>query len=1029
MKFYSFLLLVCCTISGLFAQAPKFSTYTPDYEDIRTLARPVVPNQATFYAIDELVARNFLHAAPDQADFLAGGVSDYILEVPDPVGRPARFKVVSYAMMEPGLSLKFPEIVNLLGIDVDQPTRKIRLDWTYTGLHASVVGDPNGAWYIEPLFKGLKDKYQVYYTRDYPNDPTRNQRECLFDESSGGIINEDDGQEKLLGDCIFRSYRLAVACTGEYYQFHGTTDEVVMSAINTTVNRVNQVMEQDMAVRLVLVANNNILLESDPATDGYSNDDASLLIDESHASITAELGTASFDIGHTFSTGAGGLAGLGVICSTGNKGRGVTGTNSPVGDPYDIDFVAHELGHQFGGNHSFNSTESSCSTRNNGTAYEPGGGTTIQAYAGICGPTANIQQNSDPYYHIISLQEFEAEIASTSCALTVPGVSNLPPTVNAGPDYTIPRGTPFVLTPASAGDQNGDALLYCWEQHDLGPVEAGIPSGNTNGPLFRSLPPTTSSQRYIDGSNPWETLPLISRTIDMRLTVRDVNMTFGCTVSDEMQLTVANAGPFVVTSPNGNEEFGSGTTQTVTWNVAGTGAGTAVNCANVDLEISYDGGSTYSTLLASTPNDGSQSVTMPVVTTSETQVRLRIRCSDNIFYDVSDDNFSIVRQEYTLTAIDGTTAICEGDTEATGLSFSLASQAGYTGTVSYSATLLPGAVTATFSPASPANLTAASNQTVNVTLNNTGALAVGNYIVRITANDGASSKLLNLMLEVGAGGSLNLIAPVEGQEIEIYEFDGFDVVDIVVRIQTPPGPTLNYTVVFSSFSSANFSLDGGFIYTLTITRGVATHNQMESLYIIDQNGLQSCPITVVFIDPSLPVEWLDFTARPRNNQSLLEWNVIQDGQGLNYTVEKRAAADRDFIEAMVLPDSRVSGPATYQFTDTNVRAGATYFYRIRQQDVDGALSYSPIRSISFNGQSGTTAVLVPNPATATTVIITDNNSTATNYVLFDALGRKVLQGQLTGSQTNLDLAQLPKAVYQVVLYGENSREVLRLVKH
>ncbi|MEL6355445.1 MAG: reprolysin-like metallopeptidase, partial [Bacteroidota bacterium] len=752
------LLLVCTFLST----QPSFIPYLPTTAELGRSDRLIMPRQASYAEVDAEELKNYLHSAPTQIDFATNDLPDFFLEVPTPSGEYARFKIVSYDMLEPELQSKFPKIINLLGIDVDVPTRRIRLDWTYRGFHASVIGDPAGRWYIDPLFRDDLHYYQSYYTDDYPF-PADRDHSCSLINALSNPDKSPFGGHKLLDDCQFRTYRLALACTGEYYQFHGTTDAEVLSEMNTSINRVNQVMELDMAVRLILIANNDLLLYDNPVTDPYTNNSGSTMLGENQTEIDATIGTANYDIGHVYSTGGGGIASLGSICFNNAKARGVTGLPNPINDPFYIDFVAHELGHQFGGNHTFNSTEFNCAARAAVVAYEPGSGTTIQAYAGICGPTANVQLNSDAYYHIASLEEFAANFAdlesfNIDCDGTVIGLNNNPPSVDAGPNYTIPKQTPFVLSPASSSDPDGDPLTFCWEQYDLGNVEAGIPSGNlTSGPLFRSLPPSSSPERYIDGTDSWEVLSNVARNINFQVTVRDQNLTFGCTVADNMMLTVVNVGPFSVTTPNGGEEALANSPYTVEWDAAGTNAA-PINCSNVDIEISLDGGESYTTLLTNTPNDGSQEVTLPDV--AENDARIRIICSDNIFYDFSDANFTIVREDFTITTANTETTICQPVNTAN-YQFNLNSLLGYTGTVNLTAIGLPFGVSATFTPSAAINLTANQTQSVDLQLSNTGGLAAGTYSFTVNGNDGTRTKSLDFILIIDAQASQapTLISP------------------------------------------------------------------------------------------------------------------------------------------------------------------------------------------------------------------------------------------------------------------------------
>jgi hypothetical protein len=446
---------------------------------------------------------------------------------------------------------------------------------------------------------------------------------------------------------FLQTYRTAVAATVEYTAFHGGTVPAGQAAIVTAINRVTGVYERECSIRLSLVAaNSSLVYTTEP--DPYTNNNGGTMLGQNQSNINAVIGSGNYDIGHVFSTGGGGIAGLGVVC-TASKANGVTGLPSPTGDAFYIDYVAHEMGHQFGANHSFNSTASSCNgNRSSGSAYEPGSGSTIMSYAGICG-TSNIQNFSNDYFIHKSYDDIVSFTNGTGGCPTNVANGNTVPTIDAGPSYTIPITTPFELTPASYGDVNGDTVTFCWEQRDLGGAQnasGGVIADNGTSPFIRSWSPTTNPTRIIPRlqnllNNTFvigEALPGTNRTINFRCTIRDNRAGGGGVDFDSMQVTsTTSAGPFVVTSPNTNVIWSG--TQTVTWNVANTNAA-PVNCANVDILLSTDGGGTFSTVLVSnTPNDGSQVVNLPSLTTS--LARIKVKGAGNIFFDISNTNFQI----------------------------------------------------------------------------------------------------------------------------------------------------------------------------------------------------------------------------------------------------------------------------------------------------------------------------------------------------------------------------------------------------
>lgn len=611
--------------------------------------RHILPQLYRTVKLDINGMKNFLLEAP--LEFSDETKSKLVmLYLPMPDGSQQRFSIVESPIMASELAAKYPEIKTYMGKGIDDPYASVRFDFTVHGFHAMILS-PDGNVFIDPYSLGDYENYISYYTKDYTN--TQKSFECeLFTDD--GILNE---LNYLKGNQILtptgpqlRTYRVAVAATGEYTAFFGGTVPQGLSAVVTSVNRVNSVYEKEVAVRMVLVANNDSLIFTNSTTDPYSNFDGVAMLSQNQTTVDARIGSANYDFGHVFSTGGGGVASLGVICRAGLKARGVTGSGAPVGDPFDIDYVAHEMGHQFAGNHSFNGSSGSCSggNRNASTAYEPGSGSTIMAYAGICSPQ-NLQNNSDAYFHSINFDEIVSYTnfgSGNGCAvITSTGNSAPIVTVPTGGFY-IPKSTPFSLT-GSATDADGDALVYCWEEFDLGPAGApGTPSGNA--PIFRSWNPTSSPTRYFprlvnllnNTTVIGEILPTYARTLTFRLTARDNKVGGGGVNYSALQFNVdGNSGPFAVTSPNTNVNWAGSSSQTVTWNVTNTNIA-PVNCANVNILLSTDGGQTFPTvLLSNTPNDGSETVTIP--NTPSTTARIKVEAVGNIFFDLSNANFTI----------------------------------------------------------------------------------------------------------------------------------------------------------------------------------------------------------------------------------------------------------------------------------------------------------------------------------------------------------------------------------------------------
>jgi len=584
-----------------------------------------------------------IHDVLSRAPMEFSNLPPLLLELPDPDGQLQTFEVFESPVMEPPLAAAFPDIRTFVGRGVSDPFATLRADITPQGFHAQ-VRSPNGGWYIDPFCRGSAQFYTSYRKRDLASRPHWS---CeVEDLALGGNESDDDsmptGPQMIANGTTRRTYRLACAATGEYTAFHGGTVNLGLAAVVTAVNRVTGVYETDVAARLILVANNNLVIYTNSSTDPYSNGSGSTMLGQNQTNLDSVIGTANYDIGHVFSTGGGGVAGLGVTCVNGSKARGVTGQGSPIGDPFYIDYVAHEMGHQFGANHTFNSTTSSCGggNRSASNAYEIGSGSTIMAYAGICGAD-NLQPNSDAYFHSRSLDEIITRFGVTSCYGST-GTGNSIPTISVPATRTIPIGTPFALT-ATASDANGDALTYCWEERDLGAATTVAAADNGTSPIIRSRSPISSPTRVFPmmstvlagTTDNTEKRPAVSRaTFSFRCTVRDNRINGGAVNDATVNLAVTSAaGPFNVTSQATSTNWPIGSTQTVTWNVAGTTAN-GVNCSSVDILLSTDGGQNFTTTLATAvSNNGSANITVPAVTT--TTGRIMVRAVNNYFFNVN----------------------------------------------------------------------------------------------------------------------------------------------------------------------------------------------------------------------------------------------------------------------------------------------------------------------------------------------------------------------------------------------------------
>ncbi|GAA4800990.1 reprolysin-like metallopeptidase [Litoribaculum gwangyangense] len=588
-----------------------------------------------------------------------------VIGFPNIDGELINYEVFEASVMHPDLQAKYPEIRSYAGYALDKSSSVIRFSLSpYKGLTGIILGKEKTIVY-NPIPKN-PNQLSVQYKSDLIK---ADGFECktlnsFYEKSSksSSIKDADDSQK--------RTYRLALSVTGEYSAFHGGTLASVNAAIVATLTNVNAVFENDLNANMELVANNDAVIYLNPSTDPYSN--SSNYNSEVQSTLDAVIMNLNYDVGHLLAASEfGGDAGcIGCICNSGNKGSAYTSDTEPDGFNFDIDLVAHELGHQFGANHTW--THGGNEGEN--VQMEAGSGSTVMGYAGITGST-NVQLHSDPYFHAISIQQITTVIKNTSCA-AITNTGNTTPTVSAGSNLVLPIGTAFKLV-GSGNDVDGDIITYCWEQIDEDDAATTYPnpsSTNSNSVLFRSFPPTISNTRYFPNladlkfginATQWEKIPNVNRTADFRLTVRD-NKPGGANNShDDMLVTFdSNYGPFEITSQNTSGIlWTSGTTETITWNVNNTN--NLVGASNVNILLSTDGGETYTNIVSNIPNNGSYTLTVP--NTPAPYCRIMIEPTNNNFFAINSEDFAI---DYNITTT------CTQYNSPSGLGISITDNAG-----------------------------------------------------------------------------------------------------------------------------------------------------------------------------------------------------------------------------------------------------------------------------------------------------------------------------------------------------------------
>ncbi len=811
----SFLILLA--ISPLLSQSIQPWTVLDEASFSKSnLNRMIIPDAYMTYSLEFTALKKALNTAPLRFSAEADIQEQPVVDFPMPSGKSESFRLMESNVMHPELAAKYPGIKTYVGISLDNPEHVIHCGYSHKGFHGMIKSPSTSTVFIDTYAESTIDKYICYHKSAYTKGQSFSclvEDVAMLEKPSVGI------NSKLAGDCQLRIYDLALACTGEYAQFHGGTIPDVMAAFANSMVRVNGIYESDLNVTMVLIPNNDELIFLDGSSDPYTNNNGGTMLGQNQATIDDIIGIDNYHIGHVYSTGGGGIASLRSPC-TNRRAQGVTGLGSPIGDPFWVDYVAHEIGHQFGGNHTQNN---SCNRAGN-AAVEPGSASTIMGYAGICPP--NVQNNSDDHfngYNIAEMQDFILGNGS-SCSVLAPNGNNAPTISVPAVAYNMPISTPFVLTATGEDIDEENVLTYCWEQQDAEVATMPPTPTNTGGPAFRSNSPTLSPSRYfpnldavIAGSTPtWEVLPSVSRAMDFRCTLRDNNLTGGCTDEADVVLTFhGEAGPFLVNSPNTADVLWTvGENQLVEWDVANTDAA-PIETALVDIYLSEDGGYTYPyLLLAATPNDGMESIEVPQVDTD--QARVMVKASENVFYDISNENFTIQEPLVPTFVVDISPAYQVG-CQNTEVIYDIQFQSflDYNEEVTLSTTVLQEGLSAEFTPVS-ANSTAMSS----LSLTGIENLEAGVYTIEITAESTDITRITTVELEVlepltatslesPDNGSLNIAT--QGAAIDWSNVNSAE--SYTTQISTDPGfqDIILDTITFENIVDLPI-LEGGTVY-------------------------------------------------------------------------------------------------------------------------------------------------------------------------------------------------------------------------
>ena len=1085
MKYF---IVVMMALNFAFAKAQNHWTTTQNIPTENLENRKFIPEAYQVMSLD----LNGLRFAIQNVPMRFSGInSSTIVDMPDSNGNFHSYTIYETRSMEEPLAIKYPQIKTYIGYDVNDASHMVRFSITPHGFHniEFEIGEPTV--YTDPLTTDHQ-MYMIYDRSDLPLLDIADTMSCDTDEAAflGSGTNLKSVQQTLAADdSRLRTYRIAISCNAEYGNiFAGAgTDAQRKANIQAqqviTMNRVNGIYERDLAMNMVFVANNDVLLYyGDTALDPYTNNFNSRtqqLIDGNLAGQGFPgIGNANYDIGHNFNTSGGGNAGcIGCVCTSGSKGSGMTGLSNPTGDPFDIDYVSHEIGHQFGGFHSMAS--SNCRSGNGQTEAEPGSGSTVMAYAGICSP--NIQNNSDDYFHYVNIRDITANVqsgVSSSCAV-VTNLSATPPAANAGADYTIPFSTAFVLDGTASNTGTTQTIGYNWEQ-----IDTNNPSSNqgpvpdrTVGPMYRSRPISMVSERYfprlsdvVQGNlTPnFEVTPSVGRAMEFAFTVRKYDNSIGQNDSDLMTVTVDGAiGPFEITSQNTTASFDVGDALPVTWNVNGTDGG-SVNTTLVDILLSTNGGLSFDVLLADdVPNDGSETVILPNNPTS--QARIMVRAVGNVFYAVNAASFVVNATNYALTSSDLDQVVCLPADAI--YNFNYLTYGGFTENTQLTLSGLPAGATASINP----TMVTANNTPVTINISGLNNASIGSYTLTLTATAPSETKNIDLGLNVfdATLNAASLSLPADAA-IDIPLFSTLEwaaatgAQEYDIEVATDAGFTTivaNATITGTQFTAqldentqyfwrvvSRNNCGGSAVSAVrSFTTAVVICNNAASVQVplAISTGPPATITSVITITDDVVLDsmtldldithtWMSDLDITLTSPSGTVINIIQDRCGFRNDMLATFSDDGSAvvctasiptISGVVLPEdpfATFAGESTLGdwtltiFDDTNNDGGSLNAWSI---DVCGT------QTLNLTSELQSSIKLYPNPVDDQVTLDLGNYAFAkAEYIIYDLSGKQLRTGTIVEPQSRINISEFASGMYLMQVNIDGKTLVERLVK-
>ncbi len=859
------LIALCLLLTQTYAQDIWISDHTKSYD----YSNGDNPKQYHQLTLNSESLEKIIFLSPSREEGINSSIK---IPLPISLDKMETFTVYKASNFSKELSDKFPDINSYVGKSVSS-SKIARFSYSkHTGFQGYIYNGDNT--FLIKILDLSSNVYQCYFKKSIE---INNTFACLTEDFSNERAQGNSNDTiRLMDDTYLRKYRLAVASTSEFSSYFLTGAEndteriaIILSQINNSLTRINSIFERDFGVIMQLVPNNDQLIYFNDSSDPFYNDYNS----EIQNVLDSVIGSSNYDVGHLFGyDGAtyGNAGCIACVCTSGTKGSAYTFHENPSSDHFNI-IACHEFGHQFGGYHVQSS--SNCRSSAELQEVEPGSGSTILSYAGICTP--NVQAEQDDYFNYVDIRDVITWTRENASCAELISTTNNEPNVQAGLDYTIPISTAFILEGEAQDSNSVDVLTYCWEQNNPeNPYSFGYPQSNRiYGPMYRSILPSTSLDRYLPSienviqnnlTPDWEVTPSVDRTLNFVLTARDNAIIGAKTASDAMEITVtSNAGPFEVISQETPTIWDAGTSQLITWDVANTN-NAPVNTSNVEILLSVDGGYTYPyTLVSSTPNNGSATVLIPSIAAATSQARVMVKALDNIYYALNKANITINLSDFTMNFDPLEKEVCSTNTDTIDYEFTYNTFLGFNENTIFSLANLPSGLTASFSPAS------ATLNNTEVTLSISGISILSNglysYTVKGTSNTVEKTVEVSLSVYEDTLSPSLLISPLDQQtnmdlQPEFYWEENANASSYTLQIATNSSFTsiIEETTIENPFYSLVNSLHYGTEYYWRILSDNSCNNTaMSSIRSFYTNCSDPYGITIIPGTTNAQINWQD----------------------------------------------------------------------------------------------------------------------------------------------------------------------------